>query len=118
MNDDPSSVNVLYGKVESEGLQRIADETTKYFADSGLGKIERDHVKMHMTLINTKLASKDEDDDKKKGRKPKLTFDARKILENFANYEFGVQEVDHIHLALRKSKSSDGFYVLTSSIQF
>lgn len=35
MNDDPSSVNVLYAKVESEALQKIADGIYKQFIKSG-----------------------------------------------------------------------------------
>lgn len=36
MNDDPSEVNVLYGKVESDTLQKIADEISEYFIFQGM----------------------------------------------------------------------------------
>lgn len=120
MNDNPSKVNVLYGKVESKGLQRIADETVKYFVDHKLAKTAREpeHVKMHMTLINTGNAFFKIENGQKKRRRSRPQFDGRSILEKFANFEFGSQEVNHIHLALRRSKGSDGFYVLISSIEF
>lgn len=31
MNDDPSEVDVLYGKVNCDPLQQIADDITEYF---------------------------------------------------------------------------------------
>lgn len=35
MNDDPTSVKYLYGKIESEALQKIGDAILKRFIDSG-----------------------------------------------------------------------------------
>lgn len=36
LNDDPSEVSVLYGKIESESLQSIADGIMEYFIAKGL----------------------------------------------------------------------------------
>lgn len=35
MNDDPSSVRVLYAKIESESLQSLADGVLRQFVHSG-----------------------------------------------------------------------------------
>lgn len=35
MNDDPSRVRVLYGKIESDAFQRIGDRILKRFIDAG-----------------------------------------------------------------------------------
>lgn len=71
-----------------------------------------------MTLINVKNAVKDEDDDEASKKKfTDKTFDARHILENFNQYEFGLQPINEICLAILKTKDADGFYKCTSSIQ-
>lgn len=72
-----------------------------------------------MTVINATLANNDEDDDTndKKFRTTK-TFDARHILENYSQYEFGSQQIDEIQIAVMHSKDADGFYKCTSSVQF
>lgn len=91
------------------------------FTFSGYAKREfdRDNAKLHMTLINAMHANKNEDDEannqKFKGRK---TFDARHILENYSQYDFGTQQVNEIHLAILRSTGDDGFYRCTSSVQF
>lgn len=36
MNDDPSMVKILYGKIESDALQQIADQIYAQFIRSGL----------------------------------------------------------------------------------
>lgn len=72
-----------------------------------------------MTLINAKQANKNEDDEENNQKfKGKKTFDARHILENYSQYEFGTEQVNEIHLAILRSKSDDGFYKCTSSVRF
>lgn len=68
-----------------------------------------------MTLINAKHAKDDQDDE---SRKIKSKFDARHILEKYAQCEFGSQEFTEISLAIRRSKDADGFYKCTANIQF
>lgn len=43
MNDDPSSVNILYAKVESEALQQIGDGILRRFIDAGNLMQHNDH---------------------------------------------------------------------------
>lgn len=64
---------------------------------------------MHMTLLNVKYL---------KRSKNKKSFDAKSILEQYADFEFGTQEVNHIHLALMSQKDADGFYKCIASIEF
>lgn len=159
MNDDPTSVQYLYGKIESEALQKIANAIYKRFIDAGklwliekknkhfrhllwkfqtnagkkecclfiisllLGlakrEFDRDTVKLHMTLINASQGNNDEDDDtKNKKIHTRKTFDARHILENYSQYEFGLEHISEIFIAIMQSKADDGFYKCTSSIQF
>lgn len=86
-------------------------------------EFDRNSVKMHMTLINTKYSNKNEsnDDDiasKHRQQKVKAYFDARTIIETYANYEFGTQSINEIHLCLIHSVACDGFYQTTTSIKF
>lgn len=76
-----------------------------------------------MTLINTKYGNKDEaegDDTASRHRQQRVRahFDARTIIESYANYEFGSQSIDEIHLCLIHSEACDGFYQTTTSIKF
>lgn len=92
---------------------------------AGLSKREfdRDTVKLHMTLINSKNDDDDEDDGDgngaKKNKRIVSKFDARNILENLANNEFGTFDVTEIRLAIMKTKdTTTGFYKSTASIEF
>lgn len=140
MNDDPSEVDVLYGKVsifitylyshkfwnvylyclkvESKTMQRIADEITNYFIDAGLIQRQYDHVKMHVTLINT-LFRKPDEATEAKGNLPRArkTFDARSILKKYATFEFGRQTVTEIHLSQRFSTASNKFFEATGILK-
>lgn len=90
-----------------------------------------------MTLINATSGSTDEDDGDNNGggggggsRSTDATsnnrnkfrtkgFDARNILDKYADYEFGQQFITEIHLAIMKSSDSqNGFYKCTTSVQF
>lgn len=86
---------------------------------AGLAKREfgRDSVKLHMTLINVTNKT-DDDDDASSGTAIK-GFDARHILDKYADYNFGEQSLVEIHLAIMKSNDTkNGFYKCSSSIQF
>lgn len=127
MNDDPSSVDVLYAKVESEPLQRIADQLMEYFIANGLIKREYDHVKLHATLINSTFgrhhahSSGEEGGDDKKHhhhkRHRREKFDATEILREFGDFDFGVQKVSEIHLSQRFSTACNGFYEATAMVK-
>ncbi|XP_037050921.1 activating signal cointegrator 1 complex subunit 1 isoform X1 [Bradysia coprophila] len=106
MNDDASSCNVLYGKVDSPQLQIIADETVNRFIAKGLMQRQYDRVKLHVTLINTRFVNGGEADNAR-------TFDCRSILDTYADYEFGTQNITEIHLSTRYTTATDGFYEAT-----
>ena len=48
----------------------------------------------------------------------KKSFDARHMLDKYADYEFGSQLLTEIHLAIMKTHDiKNGFYKCTTSIQ-
>lgn len=63
-----------------------------------------DRVKLHVTLMNTRYNQGD-------------TFDARKILEKYSNYEFGTMQLKEIHLSQRFTRSADGFFEATAILK-
>lgn len=98
MKNRPTATNVLYGKVESEELQQIANDMARYFATCELSQLERENVKLHVTLINTR-----------KSRQHR-SFDATKILENYKDFDFGSLVVDEIHVSQLFDTSENGYY--------
>lgn len=110
MNDDPSSAAVLYARIESVGLQILADEILKQFKAARLNNDEfRETAKLHMTLMNVR------------GRMQRLPgslnyFDAREILKNFGDYEFGKFKVKEVHLSQMHTTGPDGFYIASGII--
>jgi activating signal cointegrator complex subunit 1 len=123
MNDDPAEVDVLYGRVYNKDgshiLQDIADGIVNYFSDKGLVQKQYQQVKLHVTLMNTIFRSDEMDAETPRGRhKPRETFDATRILKNFKDYDFGEQTVDGVHLSLRFSKSTSGYYEATADVSF
>lgn len=68
----------------------------------------RDIIKLHLTLLNVKYSKKTKN----------KSFDANHIMEQYANFEFGSQEVNQIHLAAMSQKDPDGFYKCIASIKF
>lgn len=112
MNDDPSAVDVLYGKIESEPMQLIADGIVDRLIQKGLMQRKTEKVKLHVTLINS-LFREDYDPTNPLLKLQRQTFDARKIFELYKDYEFGIQSLDEIHLSQRYSTSNDGFYEAT-----
>lgn len=121
MNDDPSEVHVLYGKVTSEPLQAIADQIVDVFVRHGLMHRQQEHVKLHVTLINSRFQrgdSLDADGDQQDisggvadGRRRRQAFDARQIVQQFGAFDFGKQPLQEIHLSRRFTTScTTGFY--------
>uniref|UniRef100_A0A6P7G2M0 Activating signal cointegrator 1 complex subunit 1-like n=1 Tax=Diabrotica virgifera virgifera TaxID=50390 RepID=A0A6P7G2M0_DIAVI len=106
MNDDPSSVNVLYGNVEmddqvqSQNLQYIANNIADYFAMSGLAKRQYDRVKLHVTIMNSRYRKPEEKQE---------SFDAEDILKKYKDFYFGVVEFRSIHLSVRFTRT-EGYY--------
>ncbi|GFQ93107.1 activating signal cointegrator 1 complex subunit 1, partial [Trichonephila clavata] len=108
MNDEPESVTVLYGKVRETDsdscLQIISNELSKIFAESPLGmkalSNDPDNVKLHVTLMKGRTGA----------RGYRETFDARQILEKYADYSFGETTVKEIHISIRFSYGKDAYY--------
>ncbi|GLH16136.1 Activating signal cointegrator 1 complex subunit 1 [Gryllus bimaculatus] len=120
MNDDPREVDVLYGKVEvtdgTQILQDLADGVVDFFANHADGLMEKqyDSVKLHVTLMNT-LFREDkggvsEQETSRRKHKPRESFDATEILQSFADYNFGEEEVHSIHLSQRYTTAENGYY--------
>ncbi|KAJ8726442.1 hypothetical protein PYW07_001140 [Mythimna separata] len=124
MNDDPSQIDVLYGLVQEEGnskglIQEFADALVEHFYKAGYmnKEYDRDSVKLHVTLINSKYRSRSESanadnsaSSARNTRRPRETFDGTEVLKKFADYDFGVTELTEIHLSQRHSVGSDGYY--------
>lgn len=128
MNDDPSSVDVLYAQIKPLDLkssnenpvQMIADNLMEKFVSSGLSKKQYDRVKLHATVMNS-LMRQDPSGSTEPGReqsKDRESFDARNILKLFGDYEFGIYDLNEIHLSLRFSAAHDGYYECVSKIYF
>ncbi|XP_026487667.2 activating signal cointegrator 1 complex subunit 1 [Vanessa tameamea] len=126
MNDDPKEINVLYGCVEEvnapSGLvQRIVDSIVSHFYKAGFmdKEYDRDHVKLHVTLLNSKYRGRDKGMDEEaisKQSNKRETFDGSQILSKFSDYDFGTTELNNIHLSQRKSTGPDGYYQSTCVI--
>ncbi|KAK4879746.1 hypothetical protein RN001_007892 [Aquatica leii] len=120
MNDDPTNVDVLYGKIKIEPpkyndlLQKMADEIYNYFTNKGLVRKQFDNVKLHATLINSLFRKMDrQNKDEKSTRK---TFDATHILKKYKNYYFGDADLNFIHLSIRFTKSESSYYDALTTI--
>ncbi|XP_059060470.1 activating signal cointegrator 1 complex subunit 1 [Achroia grisella] len=130
MNDDPRAVHVLYALVQEEDatpglLQNLTDELFKIFHKAGFMEKEfgRDHVKMHVTLLNTRYRSRSSEtssyasgDVRRHMRNPRISFDGSAILEKFADYDFGLAELETIHLSQAHTLGPDGYYQPTCVI--
>lgn len=126
MNDDPYEVDVLYAKVKlvdgSNLLQQAADSVVQHFVDTGYLKKEDVHeVKLHVTLMNTLFRDEKKDEISEeqnslgnnkswRNKKTRTTFNASNVLKQYRDYYFGKQEFKEIHLSLRYSTASDGYY--------
>ncbi|KAK3713586.1 hypothetical protein RRG08_055228 [Elysia crispata] len=118
MNDDPGAVDVLYAKVRdgeaADRLQTLVDCLVGKFSLSGLMQQEHERVKLHVTVMNT-LFRKDPSDTEshqavRGQRKARESFDARGVLKNFKDYDFGSLTIPSIHLSQRFSTGQDQYY--------
>ncbi|XP_046446258.1 activating signal cointegrator 1 complex subunit 1-like [Daphnia pulex] len=112
MNDDPSKVDVLYGRcIENSGrLQQLADVVVNSLEADGLLDRQYERVKLHATLMNSLFKVKDDSEENVRS-----TFNAKPILENWKDYSFGSVTVDDIHLSQRYSTSQSTKYYVASS---
>ncbi|KAI5633937.1 AKAP7 2'5' RNA ligase-like domain-containing protein [Phthorimaea operculella] len=108
-------------------LQQVVDAIVEHFYKAGFMEKEfgRDNVKLHVTLINSKYRSRESstniakeknEEPQSRDRRPRVTFDGSRVLEKFADYDFGVAEVTEIHLSQRHSMGADGYYQPTCVI--
>lgn len=116
MNDDPSSVRVVYASVTSVELECFANRCLERFAQSGLGidKFERNNVKLHMTIMNNRYREREIPDSMSKN------FDAREILKRWGNFNFGSAQCNEILLCVLGSSAAEAreFYKITGSLKF
>ncbi len=122
MNDDPSQVDVLYAKVKQVNnqnhIQLIADDLMNKFCKSGLSKRQYDSVKLHATVMNTLKRQDNNCDTNNVVKLVRESFDARNILAQFGDYDFGVYDLSEIHLSVRHSYAANGYYECAGKINF
>lgn len=113
MNDDPSFVDVLYAKVQlidqinSNRLQTFLDRLNEELLKTSLMKQKFERIKLHVTLMNS-LLRKDETgileaQKTARGRvknQERESFDAKKILRLFGQFDFGQIELNELHLSI------------------
>lgn len=110
----PSAVNVVFGKVQSEPLQQLANEMARFFESRGFIKLDSENVKLHLTLINTWLfndgAAESEEQRNSARQIKKAKFDSTSILEKYKDFHFGSLVVDEIHISKLNVKVENGYY--------
>lgn len=113
----PSAVNVVFGRVESELLQKIADEMSRFFESRGLIRLERPTAILHLTLLKTSLyqditeEEESEDDRERIFQMKRKTFDATRLIAKYKDFYFGSVTIDEIHISvLSGEKAENGYY--------
>lgn len=117
MNNDSANATVLYATVANaeEALQELADRIANHYTDIGLLKKERDQIKLHVTLMNTKFQMKNEEHSKRYKSK-KITFDATEILKAHEDTFFGEVTLKQIHISELGTIGDNGYYQATGKI--
>ena len=90
--------------------------TTNFLRILGLIQRQYDHVKVHVTLMNTLFRQK-RNEDSSKTDKIREKFDARTIIKKYQDFEFGSQKLTEVHLSLRYSTACDGFFEATATLK-
>ncbi|XP_059612877.1 activating signal cointegrator 1 complex subunit 1-like [Phlebotomus argentipes] len=105
MNSNPERTRVVYAKIQSEALQKIANHVEAVFGEKKLGKTKSPspNVKLHMTLINSRY---------------RKTFNASRILDEFKDFPFGSIQLTEIHLSDRASFDDKGYYTAITTLSF
>ena len=112
MNNDPSAVKILYGKVNDKTglIQKLCDRINVAANETGLNGELRPNVKLHMTVMNTRYVPYN------LGKQFK-TFDARGILKEFKDFNFGTVQLSTIELLISGTDDeSTGGYKSTHRI--
>ncbi|KAH8862993.1 Activating signal cointegrator 1 complex subunit 1 [Schistosoma japonicum] len=131
MNDDPTSVHVLYAKLmespDSRRLQTIANELSNLLAEQNLtstGSYRPDNnVKLHMTLLNSKYRQERSSRNAlSQGSLPntRTSFSITGILKIAGNFSFAEnQSFNEIYLCDRLSlDSTTQFYKFCCKLEF
>ncbi|KAK2586606.1 hypothetical protein KPH14_011479 [Odynerus spinipes] len=115
MNDDPSSVKIIYAavKTKNDALQTLSDDIVDYFAEMGFVTEKKNHVKLHATFMNTRYRNEVNKPDKNTEK----TFDATQLLNEYKDTSFGTMILNEIHLSQLKSASSNDYYQATAKIK-
>lgn len=108
MNDDPTEVDVLYGKVSINPpkyntiFQNMADQVLEKYTKKGFLRKQYDRVKLHVTLMNSlfRKNKQSSSSDKPPSRKIRESFDASYILDKYKNYNFGETDLSKLHLSI------------------
>ncbi|KAK9888931.1 hypothetical protein WA026_001150 [Henosepilachna vigintioctopunctata] len=124
MNSNLSKVNVLYAEPyltdDSEcekDLQEIANAISNLFYEKGFAKENRENVKLHMTLMNTKYRKPKKKDNPSRRWIKRETFDATQIMEKYKDFYFGEAMFNNIHLSLMSCEGEDGYYTSLGSVK-
>lgn len=116
MNDDPTAVDVLYGKVKlnltkyNTQFQRMADNIVQLLSKKGLMRKQYDNVKLHVTLMNSMFRKRAQESNTRE------SFDASYILQKFKNFYFGEAEFKEVSLVIRFTVAEDKFYERLTTI--
>ncbi|KAI8881227.1 hypothetical protein K501DRAFT_253567 [Backusella circina FSU 941] len=94
MQKNPAEAHVLYITPQDESQNKVLLELCKALNDKmiegGFMQKEDRPLKLHATLINTSNRSNKSDE--------RQTFDARPILKEFKNLDFGLAHLDKLHI--------------------
>lgn len=139
MQGNPSSARVVYAKIESEALQKIADGIAKAFIDAGIQFQSPSNLVCKCSLISISqysinlilfvgLAKQKAGRDMVKLHMTVINvryatykcgpLDASVLLKCYGDFEFGSEEVNQIHLVAMQCKDEGGFYKRISTITF
>merc|ERR1712083_1145243 len=111
-NDDPGEVDVVYAN-DCDELQTLADGIVSKFAETGLMPRQFDRVKLHMTVFNTIFRKEDGDGlEQEQKEEQRETLDARRLLQLFGDFPFGLIDLKEIHLSQRRAgrRTKENYY--------
>lgn len=116
---DPSASKKLFANIQSDKLQEIANEVAKLFQIRGFSQRKMDNVLLEITLMNTKWGNESKGK-RNRNIKPKWTFNATDILENFElkNFNFGSCAVNEIHMSELGAKAPNGYFQSAGVVTF
>jgi len=100
----------------SAALQTLADSLAQKLVQSGLSQKQYDRVKLHATLINTLLGKGRGENRDKHNQGVRATFDAREVLKQFKDCDFGSFTVNEIQLSERFTTGEDGYFRPSATI--